>query len=441
MFFGYLEYEKIRYGKCAEGKRKGLQGRALAWQVVSGIGLGLAVISKYNSVYVVITLALYSLIKRRWNIIDSVRDLFLVYLVGFVLFLCYVLLGIVASPENWLDFIWVIGFNRYYGSKMYFLAGSMYFLWSTLLLFGFYVWGWFRRSKEILLLLIWITMPLLFYTLILSFGSMDRYFMNTIPALCILGGICIAEMQLSRKYNWFIGMGGLLMMLVYFVINSLDHVWMPRFPELYAKELLSGNLHFLFSYTSAAGPTFGVNFATIFWSILLGGGFLALFVVFMMREWKVNYIQKPRNTKAVTSARLMLCGFLIVGVGFNLFLIGEYLFHPTGVDVSEVKWEMMEYVDEMGLVGPYYTNDQGIEWYYDNMYWGESYLTEGFGDNELGSDTTQVLNKIFLDEGTILLLHWPPLHHNSPAREVVDACLIKKNFYSKEILMGEVYTC
>src|SRR3989338_2348730 len=65
MFFSYLESEKSTNAK-----------RRLGWQILAGIGLGIAVISKYNSVYLVLVLLIYSLIKRKFRIKESVKDLF-----------------------------------------------------------------------------------------------------------------------------------------------------------------------------------------------------------------------------------------------------------------------------------------------------------------------------------------------------------------------------
>jgi len=414
MFFSYLEYEK-----ASSNKRK------LAWQILAGVGLGLAVVSKYNSIYVVVTLALYSLIKNKWDFKKSFNDLFMIYLVGFVLFLSYVLLGMLANPNNWLKFIWVVGFNRYYGGNMYLLPIGMYVLWSTALLFGFYLLSLFKWDPKNLLYVLWITIPILFYTFVLPFGSLDRYFMNTIPALVILGGFYLAKIKLERKHL-FAGSAIFIFYLgILFLINSVPIKYLARLPTLYFNELKYLNLNFLFTYTSASGPTFGINFATIFWSFLIGLGSLFLYLIL----------------KKKTIRKWFFTIFLVVSLALNVFLVSEYIFHPMGVDVSEVKSQMVDYVKSSDLAYPIYSNDQGIEWYFHNKYLWNYEKTVGFGDNEVGSRSETAIKNINQRKGTILLLHWPPLPENSPAWEVVDLCKIKKQFYSKEILIGEVYIC
>ena len=125
--------------------------------------------------------------------------------------------------------------------------------------------------------------------------------------------------------------------------------------------------------------------------------------------------------------------FLSVSLAFNVFLVSEYIFHPTGVNVSDVKWEMINYVKHNKMSYPIYTNDQGIQWYFENDYLWQNKRTMGFGDNEIGSDTSRISDRIKNKNGTLLLLHWPPLPEKSPAWEVVKLCNIDKKFYSKNM--------
>ncbi|MEW5896128.1 MAG: glycosyltransferase family 39 protein [Nanoarchaeota archaeon] len=423
MFFSYLEYEKAKS-----------KGAGFFWQILAGIGLGIAVVCKYNAVYLILVLDLYSLIRRKWNFKQSFKDLFLIYLAGFILFCGYILLAIIASP-NWLDFVGVtsgtntvqISLSRYHPGYFSLLGVMVCLMWSTLLLFGFYLLSLFKKPKKNLLLLLWITITILFYTFGITYGSMDRYFMHTIPALAVLGGIYVSKIDLKKKHLFFSSLVLGAFTLFLFFVNSLPVKYVARFPELYFNELKNLNLNFLFSYTSASGPTFGVNFATIFWSFLIGLGCLFLYLVFSKRKTNLS--------------SWFFVGFLSVSLAFNVFLVSEYIFHPTGVDVSKVKWEMIDYVRENKLSYPIYTNDQGIQWYFEHNYLWRNKITDGFGDNEIGSDITKVEKRIKKVRGTILLLHWPPLPEKSPAWEVVKLCKFKRQFYSKKILIGEIYTC
>ena len=431
MFFAYLEFEKQQ-----ENPR-----RKLFWQLVAGISLGVAVISKYNSLYIVFVLALYSLFKKGFQVNKiklHFRDLFPVYFTGFLFFALLIIIGMAVAPENTITsslslFTWYHGFFSYYNTGSFSpLAVSILILWSTPLLLGFYFVALFKRRKENYLLVFWITLAILFYTFVMGNGSIDRYLMNLIPAFCLLGGYYLSRIKFTKLQTRTIFVFVLIYTSLLFFLNSLPLKSVARFPYLYLQELKHLNLNFLFAYTSASGPTFGVNFAAIFLTFLSAYFFLAVCVLLIKKRQKI----------AIWS----FVFFLAISFSFNLFLVSEYLFHPTGVDVSNVKYEMMDYARELNAPGPIYSNDEGILWYFDHRYWVNKFETRPekivpMPDNELDTDGKRVKDNIQERGGTIILLHWPPLPEESPAWSIVNLCPVQKKFYSQEILVGEVYLC
>ena len=274
--------------------------------------------------------------------------------------------------------------------------------------------------------MIWIAIPLIFYSTFINYGTMDTYLMNTIPALAILGGISLSQFRFNEKRRRFLLVGTIVSLVFFFLANLLPINYIARMPSLYAQELMNFNLNFLFAYTSASGPTFGISFLTLFIAFSLSFACLGL------------YLLLAKNKKV---AGYFFIGFVAISLGFNLFLVSEYLFHPTSVDVSKVKWEMMDYVYDNDYPMPLYSNDQGIQWYFDNDYWHNYEKTVGFGDNEVGSYPQKAVDSITARGGTMILLHWPPLPAESPAYEVIALCTLDKQFYDKGVLLGEVYTC
>jgi 4-amino-4-deoxy-L-arabinose transferase-like glycosyltransferase len=417
LFFSYLEYEKVSSKRIR-----------LGWQILSGVGLGVAIASKYNSIYIVVVLALYSLIKGKFNLKQSFQDVFFIYLVGLLVFLCQVFLAAISSPD-WFSIVFNMGTGtvKYFSHRISLLAIGMFVLWSTPLLSGFYLIS-LKLRKRMLLPFLWITLAICYYVFIQTYGAFDRYLMNIIPALAILGGFYISKENLKEKHAIFGSILFFFSLLFFFIVNSLPIKYVARFPELYLRELKGFNLNFLFAYTSSSGPTFGVNFATIFWGFLMGFGCLILYLIL--------------NKKMKSLSKYFFAGFLAIFLAFNVFLVSEYIFHPTGVDVSEIKWQMMDYVGENNLNYPIYTNDQGIQWYFDHDYWGEEIQESiGFADNEINSKPVKAVENIGSGGGTVVLLYWPPLPIESPAWEVVRLCDLEKQFYSNDILTGEIYTC
>src|SRR3989344_1749038 len=353
-FFSYLEYEKA--------EKKSTQ---LSWQIVSGLGLCLAITCKYNAIYLVLIVGLYSLMKSKWDVKQSCNDLFIVYIVGFLLFLSEIMLGILASPQHWLNFIpiisWKTGFAEDYRSTYF------------------------------------------------SF----------------LGGICISKMNFNKNQIFFGSIFLFFCTFIFFVLNSLPLKYVARLPQLYIAELKRLNFNFLFTYTSASGPTFGINFLTIFLAVIIAA--VCIFSYLIVKN------------KRVAHAFLMV--FFVTGVSFNLFLVSEYLLHPTSPNISGVKFDMIQYVKENNLSFPLYTNDEGIQWYFDHQYKNKNGLTIGFSDNEVGDRPSLATDNILSKGGTIILVRWPPLPEGSPADEVTSLCTLHKPFYSKGILIGEVYRC
>ncbi len=422
--------------------------KSFFWQIVAGISLGLAIITKYNAVCLVLIPLAYSFFLSSSRIENksfqskvktTFHDVFFVYLIGFTLFIAALLLGIIVSPEHWLEFVpiisWQEGFGEDYRPQLVSPLGiTMFFLWSTPLLFGSFVLNLFQNKltrRKLLLPLTWVSTTIIFYTTAMTYGSMDRYFMHTIPALAMLGGYSLSQINFNKKDLVIGSLFTVFFTGFFFFLSSLPIKMIARFPELYLSELKQGNLYFLLSYTSASGPTFGVNFVTIFWSSLLAAIFVLGFILFRKRN--------------VNLAKTMLILFFAAGFSFNLFLTSEYLFHLTTTDVSKVKSEMLSYTKDSAFSAPFYSNDAGLLWYLDHRQWktrsDPASSTLGIPDTELGSKSVLIEKSISRRGGTVLLLHWPPLHPQSQALETISSCKLSKRFYSKNVLIGEVYSC
>ncbi|MBI2145802.1 glycosyltransferase family 39 protein [Candidatus Woesearchaeota archaeon] len=421
--FSYLEYKKN-----IENKKR------LFWQIISGIGLGLAVATKYNSFFLAAVPALYSFFMDSDRFLlrlkKAIKDIYFIYFIGLIIFIGITFMGFIASPEKWLYFVpiisWADGFGTDYRPQSIGLLGPMlFFLWSTPLLFGFYILSFFQERKKILLPLIWVTLTLLFYTFGMTYGSMDRYFMHTIPALVILGGYFLSKISFQRKEIAVWSFLIIIWTTFLFLVNSLPSKSLARFPSIYFEEIKHRNINFLFSYTSASGPTFGVNFATVFVTSVI-----ALLCIFF-------YILAVEKM----TSRAFILIFFLATLSFNIFLVSEYLFHPTGADISGVKLEMVQYVKEQELKKPIYTNDEGIQWYFDHWYKNKNNLTLGFGDNELEDVPIVLKDSIANQGGTIILVRWPPLPSGSTALKVIKLCTLQKQFYSNRETFGEIYLC
>ena len=460
LFFSYLEYRRsavsMREASIKEisspSAHLSLMKKPLFWQIIAGLSLGFAVTVKYNSIYIVAPLILMAFIDHHGLIKKVMKDLFLICFIGALVFFAYLVLGMLILPDQGSGaihfFSWYTGFaEKYRPEGVSVLGVGMFLLWATPLFAGLFALALFTERKSARPFILWVGAAMIFYSLFLTYGAMDRYFMNTIPALAIIGGICLQRLQFRKREILFGGVIGMMLLGLLFFINSLAVKYIPRFPELYAQELLQGNAQFLFSFTSSSGPMFGVSFATILFSFLVGGYALVWLLWSRLaknkRKGGLNYLSCLSLHRG---SRMALVLFLSMGMAFNIFLVTEYLFHPTTPDVSDVVHTMLSEVKEKNLPYPIYVSDSGMMWYLNHEYWREKYdLTHsrvlGIPDNELGEDTSFVEQKIAAEGGTLLLLHWPPLHEDSPARKVALLCSKEKSFFSRGKLVGERYDC
>jgi hypothetical protein len=408
-FFSYKEYERSKKS---------------FWLILCGLFLGATFVNKYNTVYIAVVLGIYSLVQSKYDFRKTFKDLFPLGLSALSVVLFYLWIAVVSSP-NWWNFVSIVGVQRYVGVPFNPIALFMFLLWSTPLLFGFYILSIVSWKKENRLYVLWITIPILFYTFISPFGAFDRYLMNTIPAMSILGGIYLSKIRFNRKHIIFASMISVISYLFMLVLNSIPLRYVSRSPSSYFQHLLSFNFNFLFSYTSSSGPTFGVSFLIILITFCLSA-VLLFFIVISKRTLKF--------------ATFCLVLFLAINIAFNAILIQEQIFHVQGSNPSQATYDMLAYVKEHNLSYPIYSNDSGILFYIDKDY-RTSNETIGLPDNELDAEATQTINQVNSVGGTILLLNWPPIPKESPIHSITKLCLLEKEWNSNGNMIGQIYIC
>ena len=106
---------------------------------------------------------------------------------------------------------------------------------------------------------------------------------------------------------------------------------------------------------------------------------------------------------------------------------------------------MMDYVNKNGLAEPIYSNDSGIIWFYNNLYWRykNNINSNVFGlpDNEINARGKVARKSISVNGGTVILLNWPKIPQNSPVWDIISSCSLDKNFYSRNLVLGQVFVC
>ncbi len=436
--------------------------KKITYQILAGIALGIAVITKQNAGILAIIFLVYAGLihfvnfskngnnNNKTNLIQKsklyIKDSIIVggsALLTFSLsFIWTAISGIEATSDtaggiNIISAIISPDVGKYFAKHFTMVGPTIFFLWATPLLLGclllFLQKKQFKRDfKDINLPLIWVVITTIFYTFIITFGAHDKYFMHTIPALAMLAGFYISKISWDKKrIITAISITSIWLLFLYF-LNTRTIKFVIREPAAYLTEILKGNLAFLFSYTSSSGPMLGVSFSTIFLTFTVAFAAIAIIIL-------GSYFFSTKHKKNTITSIFII--FLSVSFAFNIFVTTELIFHPTTIDMSEAQWEAIDYVKQNNLPHPIYSNNQGIHWYFDHEYWHNYENVIGFGDYELEDSPELAMDSIKERGGTIILVNWPPIPDGSPAFEVIALCEEVKSFEDKGYTTVQIFSC
>lgn len=458
-------YYLIKYQKSMESDKN----RKIFYQILSGLFLGIAIFTKYNAAILSVIVAAI-IILNNLKELNSIKkqpllkiksftkqtfvDIVPIATTAFLACGIYVFAAYLSNPQGWWEFVSIVGQSRYTSSRFSIMGPAIYFIWATPLLIFPYILSLgeiispkaslHQKEKKIInqtpnqnshLLLIWITLTLLYYTFIICFGGHDRYFMHTIPALIILTAYWINKINWTKYKIIMFSISIFIWTTLLLMINSQSIKIIPRIPSLYFKEILEGNLAFLFSITSSSGPMLGISFATMAYTIIFTSLITAALILL------IYTLKKTKKPKIKLVFQYCLILFFAMGFSFNLFLVTEYFFHPTTVDVSKAQWETVEFIEQENLSYPIYSNNEGILWYFDNKYWHNKENVMGFDDYESNHISKETIQKITENKGTIILVNWPPLPEGSSSYLITDLCEHTNSFKDKNYAVIEIYDC
>lgn len=409
--FSFLFYEKYKSKK---------------WIVITTICLILALLAKYNTLILIPIIILYILIKNKKTIFskNNIKKLItsiILFLIGTV---------VILFPYRKLILEHALQFLT---GNFSLLSITMLLFWATPLLICPALLSLKNTKEEFKkdsIFYIWIIFTVLFYTTVIRWGDFSRYFINLIPPMAILSARYLSGFKLTKKQLTFGTILTILSLGFFFCLNSLQTKYIPRIMSYYLSEIKNLNFNFIFSYTSSSGPLFGINFLIVS-IVLIITGLSTLYLLI-------------KNNKLTKLALIIL---ISVSLAFNIFLISEYIFHPTSPDVDQVQNEMIDYAKDNNLPFPIYSNNMGISWIFDNYNWAAAHDTNNLTKKTYDLPDLEMVNlsneiKIIQEQkGTIIFLNWPPMPKESPIYSITSLCNMKKEFYNKNVLVGTIYSC
>jgi hypothetical protein len=214
------------------------------------------------------------------------------------------------------------------------------------------------QSFEVLFCII---MGAFFMIIISPAAEKVRYLIPLIPFLCIIAAKWITPITnntFTKKDYIALGLLSIVILSGLMILNTERNMISYEQTDLIKENILSGKLNFdmgLISDTGNSGIV--INTKPFILAYLAGLVLLASLLI-------------TKNKKYITSIMII---FLALGIGYNLFIAQEYLFHGTAPDYNRVTEEVQYLALHNYYEGPIYmVKDVSMQWYlkekYDTFY-------------------------------------------------------------------------
>lgn len=396
-----------------------------------GLTLGLATLIKQSGIFIFAIIFIYDLFVSK-SLTKTIKQLFVPFFIGGIIGFISLLLTYFLEPLIFSKMLHHGGSRMHFGFS--FLALSMLIFWATPYLLGLFTFSVaekkVREEKSSWLFIIWVLVILFIDLFIISRGDYSKYPMSIIPPIAILGGLFLSKIKINRREIVFTSILGGVFFLFTYLLNTKKLEVVPRMMELYLNHMKNFDFNFLFSYTGPSGPLFGISM-------------LSFVLMLVISTWLV--LCYFLNYKKTSIKKVVILFFLAITVGFNIFLIGQYVFNITSPDMTDVQESMIDYFYEENMAYPVFSNNEGILFLLDHSYELSDQIdnkTVGLSDFELEANIVHALGVLKQKKkGTLLLFNWPQLPESSPIREFAKHCELENTFVSKGYARGEIYSC
>ena len=405
---------------------EGIEKNSIKDYVLSGIILGIGFYAKNSLILFLIGYSAY----KTWLFLFQKKkfmDLFpsiTVYIAAFVVYALFPLYSYITGNP-------LFGIVQHHASEYFFqffeqdfvnvlsiLAQTLVLITPLLLLL--FVYSILKWEKKDVIFIIIPMVYVLFYLFIAtpSFRPFERYWMPAIPFMCILGAKAIDSWKL-RKNEWISASIGSLAFFLGLVLLAvfLKPALLPLFPkEPYLARLFSFNWNFFFPFHGASGP---LAFFIPFWSVPLA--FVLCFISLAFVFFRKN-------------ARLAMIIFVSLAIGFNVFMVSELLFSPTGPNINKVSNEITDFALTHDLSPEIYAY-QGTAHYLLNA--SNKHVIEFYAIDHTRKELFDEMKK----GSTVLVVDFPSATRDSVMWKTLMSCKVEKKVIEKGYDLGYVFIC
>ena len=400
-FFFYLKYEKTK--------------SRLSY-ILSGIVLGLILLTKYTGILVFIILSLYKLITSR-NLLKTIINLSPIFIIALIIFSIFPIM-------DYNLFLFTLNnlFRSTTGETISILSKLVILiLWTTPLLLGLALLSLFKIEKKDLLFWIWIIIVLSFNLFIMPRGGFSEYFMILLPPLIILSSKYLSTIKLDKKYIPLGFISFIIFYITFIILNLNSRIMFPHIIGNYFNAVKHLNFNFMLPYAINASSWFGVSFLAILFMLILS--FFFFFILILFKQYR----------------KIALILFISLGLSYNLFLDGEYLLHLSQPDIDKIIYEMVDYTKENNLKYPVYTTNKAIsDQIYDyKLYPDRIKIMQYRIDDKTIDYFSDNLSK---EGGTIVFLDFTAKIKKEDL-DKIENCNLIKTFSDKGQTLGYIYEC
>ncbi|PIN69262.1 hypothetical protein COV93_06200 [Candidatus Woesearchaeota archaeon CG11_big_fil_rev_8_21_14_0_20_43_8] len=185
-----------------------------------------------------------------------------------------------------------------------------------------------------------------------------------------------------------------------------------------------------------------INMKVVFFSYIAFIGIISYVAFFF---WSRKIIDtKPYN--AIIASLFLIA--LIIGLGFNVFILNEYLFHPTSPDYEKVGTEIQDYFLKNTLEKPIYNiGFSNYRYYLTKKYCTDIWQSDcqglkQFDPLEKDPDKIDTFAQQLHDEGgTVIFIDVRLIDREGKLFNLLESCTTLKEFSDKGVLLGKIYDC
>ncbi len=385
------------------------------WFVISAVSAGIAAMNVYSAIFLFAAIGLYMLVMKK-DITKSIILMIRFYLISLIIYSIFPILSLIFNKDILMRTFLVAGLFQ---PTINFRYPVFVLIWLGPLLLGLTLLSLKNFSKKDVIFWLWIlvgALPLIFTDLN---TSIDRYLMLTIPAFIILSAKFLSEVEVKKKQH-IIGITSFLVFYSFLMFLNLNNVdYAPHILENYISNALSLKWNFFFPITGPSGPSFGLVFSSIAFSL-----------IFSFVFWLLTLISLLRNT-GIYKAFLSI--FLGIAFAFNIVLAQELLLSIAHPNYSEVNYELIDYCKSHDFPEKIYTNNRALFYYLNKT--GETLYSY--------TETSPEETKALLAQGnvTAIIFEFPKIPRESQLWKSLESCKLEKTSYSKGMEYGYMYVC